>query len=93
MGNVILPIEIVNKILLMRPKHPIAKILEPRIKECRNFARMMFPPSYDLDYLFRHYFYITSFRCFRDDGYFFRLKIETKFLDKYNLWQIPQLSA
>ncbi len=64
MSNIILPMEIINKILITRQKHPLAKILEPRIVECRSFAEMMFQPNYDLDYLFSDYFYITSFPCF-----------------------------
>ena len=63
MENIILPMEIVNKILIMRPKHPIAKILEKRIKECHMFLETM-RPDYDPDYVFRNYFYTTSFPCF-----------------------------
>jgi hypothetical protein len=68
MSNIILPMEIINKILITRQKHPLAKILEPRIEECRSFAEMMFQPNYDLDYLFSDYFYITSFPCFKSLG-------------------------
>ena len=36
---VILPVELINIILCYRPKHPIAKILEPEIKICKDFAK------------------------------------------------------
>lgn len=58
-----LPMEIVNRILIMRGKHPIAKILEPEIKSCNEFWEAMFP-NYDPDFVFGKYFYIKSFPCF-----------------------------
>ena len=33
MTNIILPMEIVNKILIMRPRHPVAELLYPMFKE------------------------------------------------------------
>ena len=37
-NNIILPLEIVNKILIMRPPHPISKIMNEQIIYYNNFT-------------------------------------------------------
>ena len=55
-NKIILPIELVNKILIMRPTHPIAKlIIKPIIKEYRlHINNSMWSGTFD-EYLFNWY--------------------------------------
>ena len=44
-SKIILPIEVINKILVMRPKHPIAELMQ---KEIRSWRRKC--------YFYKHFF-------------------------------------
>ena len=44
-SKIILPIEVINKILVMRPKHPIAELMQ---KEIRSWSRKC--------YFYKHFF-------------------------------------
>ena len=38
----ILPLEIVNKILILRPRHPLAQILKPKIRPRHPVADLLY---------------------------------------------------
>ena len=66
MSKIIIPYEIINKILLFREKHPVAKLLCCR--ECNDDYEWCFPEIYDIEgnYIKKGYFYILCSDCLCD---------------------------
>jgi hypothetical protein len=78
-----LPLEIINKILIMRPTHPIAKIMEPYINH-DNEGRWYFD-KYHGDYKDFHLWFFAelnrnAYKCFKLNNYIIH------YANRYNMY-------
>ena len=61
----LLPIEIINKILIMRPSHPLAKLLKEPIEKYNNYVSIFQKcccENYDLDIKFKNVMKIINLK-------------------------------